>query len=119
MAKLTSKGRGRPRKVVDNANHDGKNTSNDATSNGNGQTSAAGIGLPTQPTREKSGVSRSLVELTNIIIEHNLKHRQDVIVRAWHPSIDKEKTIDTNASDVQLLVGESAYQLSTGKVIKV
>jgi hypothetical protein len=43
---------------------------------------------------------------------------KSTVATAWHP-IAREAIIGTNNSDVRVLVGESAYQLSTGEMIKL
>lgn len=116
MGNNASKRRGRPRKPLLDAQINGQIEGDDATSAGHGQIStirdeaSGNIGTKSQTEYER---------LVTIVTEHNLKHRKDIIVRCWYSDTKGQEIIATNIADVQLLVGESAYQLSTSEIVKL
>lgn len=109
MGTIASTRRGRQRKAVSDDKVTGKGSHEPAISNGDGQASSNG----SQPTAKANGISkkvdwRGLVDAVNA--------HSGIVSTAWHPE-PKSELIGTNASDVRVLVGEPAYQLSTGEII--
>lgn len=111
MEKLTSKGRGRPRKAISNVGAADQVETSPTINNGHGQDSASGTHAPAQSSRAGEGLS--LNELIKLV-----QNCDDLIATAWHPDAVQD-TINTNKSDVRLLKGDPAYQLSSGKIIKL
>lgn len=98
---MTSKNRGRPAKQVIASTID----------NGNEQDSESGANAPMPHGEGGEGLPLSdLIEL--------VQNCDDLIATAWHPDAVQD-TINTNKSDVRLLKGNPAYQLSNGKIIKL
>jgi len=109
MAKITSTGRGRPRKDISDVKYvESSATSNDQHDRVR-EVSEVGLEVSGQPSREdKSWLALKLA----IVSESRL------VARCWHPSPESD-IVATNASDVLSNVGEAAYQLSTGEIIKL
>lgn len=111
MDTITKPRRGRARKVIPNAGDVKQSAIDTANGNGNGQDSAA----RTEPQAKSDGQGEgcSWLELVDKVKSHD-----GLISMAWHPSGETE-SISTNASDVRVLVGDAAYQLSTGEIISL
>jgi hypothetical protein len=114
MGKLTLKGRGRQGKAISDGKDAGEVEVNAEFSHGDGETSRAGLEASgNADTKGKISYSG----LVGLIQSHNEKVRPDIINRAWHPEATEGANIQTIISDVPVLQGKAAYQLSTGEII--
>jgi hypothetical protein len=111
MAKLTSKRRGRPPSTLPDDRINRQAEGDNAASDGNRD--AGGTRTTAQTDISGEGQRNSWLGLKKAVIEE-----KSTVATAWHP-IAREAIIGTNNSDVRVLVGESAYQLSTGEMIKL
>lgn len=114
MAKITSTGRGRPRKVIPDDRANRQAEGDDANGTGDGRVGASG--LATQEDTFRTGKRCSYAELVDLIRENNNKNTDLVIVRAWHHDA-KGLTIETNQTDVVIEKGEQSYQYTNGETI--
>ena len=114
MAKITSKGRGRPRKAIPDDRVNRQAEGDDANGIGDGRTSASG--LTTQADVTGTSKRCTYAELVDFIKENNIIKTDLVIVRAWHPDA-KGLTIETNQTDVVIAEGKQSYQYSNGKAV--
>jgi hypothetical protein len=116
MGTITLKGRGRQGKAIPDGKADGKGEVNTELSNGDGET--GGTGLEASGNADTKG-KISYSGLVGLVQSHNEKLRPDIINRAWHPEATEGANIQTIISDVPVLQGKAAYQLSTGEIIEV
>ena len=116
MAKLTSKGRGRPRKALPDDR--GNRQAEGDNANGIGDGSVSASELTTQADAIGTGERCNYAELVDLIKKNNHKNTDLVIVRAWHPDA-KGLTIETNQTDVVIEKGEASYQYTNGEIITI
>ena len=116
MAKLTSKGRGRPRKAIsdDRVNRQAEGDNSDRIGDG----SVGGSELEPQTDATRASERCTYARLVNTIKDLNNKNSLFVIVRAWHPA-GKGLTIETNKTDVVIAEGEASYQYTDGHITKL
>ena len=122
MAKITSKGRGRPRKAIPDDRVNRQAEGDDANGIGDGRTSASG--LTTQADVTGTSERCTYAELVELIVELNSKHTNKIVSRAWHPDCkcdtddwhDTSQWIGTNFADVPCFKGEASYQYSNGDI---
>ena len=114
MAKLTRKGRGRPRKVIsdDRANRQAEGDNSDGIRDG----SVGGGELEPQENATRASKGRTYAELVDLIKKNNNKNIVFVIVRAWHPDATG-LSIETNQTDVVIAKGKQSYQYTNGEII--
>lgn len=109
MGTITGKRRGRQRKVVPDVEVNGQSEIKPTVVSGDGQVSSDGKDQATENNGRSQGVSwLGLVEA--------VQAESGLVSTAWHPEAEAD-VISTNASDVRVLAGEPAYQLSTGEII--
>lgn len=109
MGTFASTRRGRPRKAVLNDEANGQGEIKPTVDSGNGQVSSDGK----EPPAKDSGSSERIGWLGLV---EAVKAEQRIVATAWHREAESE-VISTNASDVRVLEGDPAYQLSSGEII--
>ena len=109
METITRKSIGRPRSIIPNDRTNRQVEGDDATSNGNRYISE------TRPEihAESIGVQKDWDGIVKVI-----RAEKRIVVRVWHPT-PRGTTVETNKSEVIVLKGYAAYQLSTGEIIKL
>ena len=110
-----SNGRGRQGKVMVDADHASQSASNNGARDRDGQTSTAPAWTPAHATGKTGGVSRAL-SFSDLI--STLTDEPRLIASCWHPEPNLS-VISLNAGDVRVLVGEAAYQLSSGEIVRL
>lgn len=116
MEKRTHKGQGRSGNIK-TSNHVATKTER-VFSNSDGDRQVGGTGLEASGNADREGET-DYSGLVEIVKTHNEKVRADIINRAWHPEATEGANIQTIISDVPVLEGKAAYQLSTGVIIEV
>lgn len=111
MGKLTSTRSGGQGKTFPDAQTINQSQPSAHLNDGIGETSERGLEVSAVAIRESKGISWT--ELVD-----KVKAEKAIVATCWHPNAT-EKVISTNASDVRVLVGKPAYQLSTGEIVKL
>jgi hypothetical protein len=122
MGKQSGKRRTSAGNTVPNGQDAGQVEAVPTVGDGNGQDGATGLEASGVVLREGKTHEAGLVaigDLESIIKAHNAIIRGDVISRAWHPEAPAGANLQTNISDVPMLEGKAAYQLSTGEIVEL
>jgi hypothetical protein len=107
---------------VPNVKDAGEIQAGSTVNDGDGQDGSVGLEASGDVGAESKADSSGLVTLgdfESIIKGHNSIVRSDIINRAWHPEAAAGANVQTNVSDVPLLEGKAAFQLSTGEIVEL
>lgn len=111
MATITRKRPRGARKAVHNVEHARQSTANATVNDGIGQGSERPLAAQKEPVREKQGCTFERLVAT-VLAEPRL------VASCWHPK-PTGNSIGRPDSDVRVLTGDAAYQLSNGEIIRL
>lgn len=110
MEKLTGKRQYRKREVVGVVEADGQAGSDIANEPGDGQASEAGAAA--QADTGRSSKKCSWLGLIDAILDD-----PEQVSRCWHPEPKAPLVQAKNGSCIEVLVGDPAYQKTTGEIV--
>lgn len=110
MENQPGKRRGRPPRAIPPVDVGAEVQDSSASPIGDGEIGEPGIGAQEDDAAEGQGIDW----LGLMALVHEEKQQ---IVRCWHPEPKGELAQLKNGSNIEVLVGETAYQLTTGEII--
>lgn len=109
LQNITNKRRGRPAKNTNDAGSPNSVPAGVPDVSGDGQVGSDGKDQASENNGRGQRISwLGLVEA--------VQAESGLVSTAWHPEAEAD-VISTNASDVRVIAGEPAYQLSTGEIV--